>query len=67
MNEVKPLGDDDPMPFGTFKRYPMKRVPAWYLDWLIDQPWISSHARVEAYILANKKLIDAELEAKEND
>lgn len=64
---VKPLGDNDPMPFGKFKGYPMKRVPADYLDWLIGQPWINTHSRVEAYIVANKKLIDAELEAKETD
>jgi len=38
---MTPLTDKDPFPFGVHKGQPMEKVPARYLDWLIDQPWIS--------------------------
>ena len=59
---VEPLKDDDLFPFGKWKGKRMDKVPASYLDWLADQDWIGSWPRVLAYIEANRKLIDDELE-----
>lgn len=57
--------DDDLMPFGKHKGEPIGEVSAEYLDWLHGQEWISKWPRILAYIEANRKLIDKELE--END
>lgn len=54
--------DDEAFPFGMWKGTAFKNVPASYLDKLMDMPWIDSWPRVVAYIEANRKVIDAELE-----
>jgi hypothetical protein len=58
---MTPLIDKDPFPFGVHKGQPMEQVPAMYLDWLIDQPWISRWPAIEEYIERNRKVIDKEL------
>lgn len=58
----KYLEDGDAMPFGMYKGWPMKNVPATYLDWLIDQDWIKQWPDVERYILSNEEAINQELE-----
>lgn len=59
--------DNQRMPFGAHKGKPMGQVPAQYLDWLIDQPWIKKWPEVERYILQNKKVIDQELEDADDE
>ena len=56
------LNDNDPFPFGTHKGKPMEKVPATYLDWVQDQPWISKWPDVVDYIERNRTAIDYELE-----
>lgn len=56
------MNDENVMPFGKYKGKAMGCVPAEYLDWLIDQPWIKTWPEVEQYIVKNKKVIDKELE-----
>jgi len=58
---MKTLTDNDLFPFGIHKGRPMQKVPATYLDWLIDQPWIKSWPAVEEYIERNRKVLDREL------
>lgn len=60
---ASPLRDLDPMPFGKFKNKKMKDVPAWYLDWLVDEQWLlDKWPQVKAYIDLNRAVIDKELE-----
>lgn len=56
-----PLTDNDPFPFGAHKGKPMQEVPATYLDWLIDQPWIGRWPAVVEYITRNQVVINKEL------
>lgn len=58
------LCDEDTFPFGRFQRSmtKMKDVPASYLDWLVDQPWMEKWPAVLDYIARNRKLIDVELQ-----
>jgi len=56
------LEDNSLMPFGKFKGSPMVDVPADYLDYIIDQPWIGEWPEVEEYIETNRKAINMELE-----
>ena len=58
---MKPLTDNDPMPFGKYKGKPMRDVPATYLDWLYDQPWLPKWPRVAAYIDTNMNCVIKEL------
>ena len=55
------LTDRSPMPFGKYKGRPMNTVPAKYLDWLHDQPWIDDWYLVKDYIERNRTVIDQEL------
>lgn len=57
-----PLDDSDPFPFGKHKGRPMEEVPASYLDWLRDQPWLGDWPAVKEYIERNARIIDEELE-----
>ena len=61
------LSDQDSMPFGKYKGKPMEDVPASYLDWLRDQPWLPRWPDVQEYIQRNEKTIDWELERQEED
>lgn len=61
MSEIKKLTDQDPFPYGVHKDKPMEKVPASYLDWVIDQPWINKWPEVVEYIERNRKAIDKEL------
>lgn len=56
------MTDKDPMPFGKYRGVPMEDVPAKYLDWLIDQPWIGKWNDVVAYIEDNRMELNFELE-----
>ena len=49
------------MPFGKYKGKPMRDVPATYLDWLYDQPWLPKWPRVAAYIDTNMNCVIKEL------
>ena len=55
------LKDTDLFPFGKNKGIPMEKVPASYLDWMIDQPWSSKYPDVVEYVERNRKAIDMEL------
>lgn len=55
------LKDSDPFPFGTHKGKPMEKVPASYLDWVIDQSWINKYPDIIEYVERNRKAIDMEL------
>lgn len=61
---VTPLVDDDIFPFGKHREQGtrMKDVPASYLDWFDGQEWAHRWPGVVAYIEANRKYIDKELE-----
>ena len=58
---AKKLTDKDRFPFGIHKGKPMEKVPASYLDWVIDQSWISEYPEIVEYIERNRKAIDMEL------
>ena len=57
--------DDDPFPLNPHKGKPYGSVPAKYLDWLRGQPWRANHPEVMAYIKANEKYIDLELDKED--
>ncbi len=52
------MTDQDPMPFGKYKDYPMEKVPAQYLLWLRDQG--CRHPEVRKYIEENETVLLAE-------
>jgi len=54
--------DNDPFPFGKHKGKPYGKVPAGYLDVLDGQKWLDEWPAVKAYIRANRKAIDKDLE-----
>jgi hypothetical protein len=58
---MKPLHDNDRMPFGCHKGKRMQDVPAGYLDWLLDQPCIEHYPEVKDYIERNEKIIERDL------
>jgi hypothetical protein len=63
-----PVPDDkEEFPFGLHRGTPIGKVPATYLDFIHGQPWIKSWPRVLAYIEANRKYLDIELEDKIQD
>ena len=57
------LTDQDLCPVaGQYHGKPMEKVPASFLDWLDDQPWLShKYPEVADYITRNRKAIDQEL------
>jgi hypothetical protein len=55
------MDDSSRMPFCKFEGFPMKEVPAAYLDWLHDQAWITKWPEVLDYIETNRDVIDYEL------
>jgi len=59
--------DNDTMTFGKFKGTKMKDLPAWYLDWLHNQPWIDDYPQVKGYIIDARQAIDQELEEKKRE
>ena len=61
------MSDSSRMPFGKYEGRRMENVPAEYLDWIIDQPWISKWPGLKAYIESSRDAITAELEEKSND
>ena len=56
--------DDDPFPVnGKHFGIDYESVPASYLDWLSDQPWLEhKYPAVKRYIDYNRKQIDEELD-----
>lgn len=63
-----PLTDDSPAPFGKYKGTPMRKVPAEYLDWLHDQPWLAqAYPAVLDYIEKSRKAITAELSERDDE
>lgn len=42
--------DDTPMPWGKHEGTPLKDLPAEYLLWLFEQPWIKSWPPLHAYL-----------------
>lgn len=56
--------DSDPFPFGKHKGVPYEKVPASYLDWLSDQPWLTEWPAVKRYIDYNRDVINQELEER---
>lgn len=60
------MADNLIMPFGKYRDQNIEAVPASYLLWCIDEPFISRYARVENYIKKNLKELkkDAEIEAR---
>lgn len=60
------LTDSSKFPFGKWKGRKMKEVPATYLDWLRDQPWLKEEwYAVWEYLRKNKTVIDQELADRE--
>ena len=57
-----PWTDKTVMPWGDHHGQRMGNVPASYLDWLRDQPWIPTWYGLHAYLELNKTRIDKELE-----
>jgi hypothetical protein len=58
------LSDTDKFPFGIHQGKPMVHVPADYLVYCFEQPWISKYPAVKAYIERSRKAIDQELREK---
>ncbi len=59
------LTDLDTMPFGEHKNKPMQDVPAKYLAWIWEQPWLEKkYIKVYNYIFNNKEAIELELGEK---
>ena len=56
------LTDEDLMPCGIHSKKKMKDVPASYIDHIDGEAWIQKWPQVQAYITANRKLIDKELQ-----
>lgn len=54
--------DDYEMPFGKYKGQEIGNVPAEYLDWLHDQPWVAKWRTALAYIEQNRERLDRELD-----
>jgi hypothetical protein len=56
--------DSDPFPFGIYKGASKTygEVPAAYYDWMVGQPWSKRWPQVLAYIRANQKAIDKDLQ-----
>jgi len=61
------MTDSDLMPFGKYKGERMEKVPATYLSWIIDQPWINKWPDVEKYILDNMKVIDKQADVEQTE
>lgn len=61
--------DDDPFPFGKYgpnnEALTYGEVPSRHLDWLDSTDWITDWPAVKAYIDANRKYIDLDLEQEE--
>jgi uncharacterized protein (DUF3820 family) len=49
------------MPFGKYKGRKMEDVPATYLKWLMEEPWIGDWPDVLDYLEQNVAAIEAEL------
>lgn len=64
---IKVPQDTDPFPFGAHRGKPYGTVPAGYLDFIIDKDWINKWPEVVAYINANRRIIDKELEERDYD
>ena len=62
MTERKRVPDDYKMPMGKYKGESIGTVPAYYLDWLMDQEWIDDYPLIKRYIRENQEHIDKELE-----
>jgi len=52
--------DDTLMPWGKHQGVKMSDVPASYLLWLYEQPWIKDWKELHAYLRANEDLLLAE-------
>lgn len=65
------MTDKDLMPFGKYGKQKdgrvgrkMEDVPASYLIWLYDQPWINEWPDVKQYIDDNYHILEKEVEGK---
>lgn len=62
-NNIVPLHDDDPMPFGKHKGLRMSEVPVEYLHYLWSNgKQFDKTCRVAAYIRANLSILETENE-----
>lgn len=59
--ETPRLKDKDKMPFGIHEGKTMERVPASYLIWLADRPWIDKWPAVKGYIVHNRNVLELEV------
>lgn len=62
MADQQRLTDESEMPFGRFQHMNMCNVPARYLTYLYDQPWMKNskkpeHVQVRKYIEENLDVI----------
>jgi hypothetical protein len=57
---ARDLGDNSPMPWGKHKGKPLKELPADYLLWLYEQPWIKDWPALYGYLKKNEDLLMAE-------
>ena len=60
----KQLEDHDGFPFGKHEGKHMMHVPAEYLVYCYEQPWISNYPNVKEYIERSRKAINMELKER---
>lgn len=54
------------MSFGKFAGEQMKRIPNHYLEWLLDQDWISKRKRLYHYLKSEEDYIRANAQRDRN-
>lgn len=60
MKKSDPFTDATTMPWGKHKDTPMRDVPASYLLWLYEQPWIQEWKGLYDYLKQNEDLLLSE-------
>lgn len=63
----QPWNDETVMPFGKHNGTKLKDVPASYLLWLFEQPWIKDWPGLYAYLKKNEDLLMSEKRASSKD
>lgn len=62
---AEPWNDDTAMPWGKHKGRKLGEIPASYLLWLYEQPWIKDWQGLHLYLKANEDRLM--LEKREDD
>lgn len=64
---AQPWNDDTVMPWGKHKGQKLGKIPASYLLWLYEQPWIKSWEGLHAYLKANEDRLMLEKRDDDDD